>query len=329
MVSLKDVARELDLSVGLVSKVLSGRMGTTGVSAEKRDRIIAMAQQKGFVPNRTARALRSGRVGTVGVFLHPLGERGTDISENILRGIADGLASSSYHLWLTFFERDSDFHRTMELVNIRRQADALIVAGVSHPELMARLEELDRNDLPVVMSEEELTPAHLANICIDTVQQGRLPTEHLIARGCRRIAEISKKKSRHIGYLEAMKSAGLDTGGLVYEADGFKVIDGRLGVRQLLASGTTFDGIVCHSDHQALGAIQELMAHGIRVPDQVRVTGVDDSALCEVSPVPLTSISAEGRRIGLATVEAVLQRLDGKPVSSHVIQPQLIQRDSS
>jgi LacI family transcriptional regulator len=329
MVSLKDVARELDLSVGLVSKVLSGRMGTTGVSAEKRDRIITMAKAKGFVPNRTARALRSGRVGTVGVFLHPLGERGTDLSENILHGIADGLASSSYHLWLTFFERDTDFHRTMDASNIRRQADALIVAGVSHPELIPRLKELDHDVLPVVISEEELSPEQLTNICVDTHRQGRLPTEHLIARGCRRIAEISHKKKRHLGYLDAMKDAVLSTQGLIAEVNGFKVIDGRMGVRQLLDKGIDFDGLVCHSDHQALGAIQELVARGIRVPDQVRVTGVDDSALCEVSPVPLTSITAEGHSIGLATVEAVLQKLDGKQAASRLIQPRLIQRDST
>jgi LacI family transcriptional regulator len=265
----------------------------------------------------------------VGVFIHPWGEQGTEISEGFLRGVAEGLASSFYHLWLTFFERDIEFHRTKEMTTIRGEADALIVAGIPHPNLFSTIEELDRTELPVILSEEDAKPGVLANFAVDTVQQGRLPTEHLIAQGCRHIAEICTMKSRHQGYLEAMKAAGLSTQGLIVKRESFKVPDGRMAVRNLLASKVPFDGLVCHSDHQALGAIHELLAHGIRVPEQVRITGVDDSALCEVSPVPLTSVTSEAKRVGLATVSAVLKRLNGEQVSSQFIQPRLIQRGSS
>ncbi len=328
MVSLKDVARELDLSVGLVSKVLNSRMGTTGVSAEKRERIIALAKAKGFVPNRVAQALRSGRVGTIGVFLHPMGEPGTEISETILRGMAEGLANSPFHLWLTFFEYDSDFHRTLEGDDIRRQADALIVAGVPHPDLMARFVELDRNYLPVVMhGEDEAGP--LTQVSVDNHLQGFLPTKHLIAQGCRRIAHVCTTRIRQQGYLDAMRSANLPTDGLILSAEKFNAQEGRVAVRKLIEGNVPFDGLVCQSDHQAFGAIQELMARGIRVPEQVRVTGVDDSPLCDLSPVPLTSVTAEGRALGRGLVSATLQRFENKQASSLLIQPRLIQRASS
>jgi LacI family transcriptional regulator len=315
--------------MGLVSKVLSGKMGTTGVTAEKRERILATAKARGFVPNRTARALRSGRIGTIGVFLHPLGERGVDINDNFLRGFSQGLAASSHHLWLTFFERRDDFERTLEQIDISRQADALVVAGLAHPELTARLEELDRTQVPVIISEEDVFSPQVPNISIDTFAQGRLPTQHLIARGCRRIAEVSRLPSRHRGYLEAMHNAGLETEDLVVTVPDFKVADGRLAVRQLLERGISFDGLVCHSDYQALGAIQELLARQIRVPEQVRVTGVDDSVVCDLSPVPITSVTGEGQVIGLATAKAVLERLDGKQVFSQSIQPQIVERASA
>ncbi len=73
----------------------------------------------------------------------------------------------------------------------------------------------------------------------------------------------------------------------------------------------------------------ELLAHQIRVPEQVRVTGVDDSPICEGSPVPITSVTAEATAIGLATVTAVLERLEGREVPSQLISPKLIQREST
>ncbi len=329
MVSLKDIAKELDLSIGLVSKVLSGRMGTTGVSAEKREKIIATARARDFTPNRNALALRSGHVGTIGLFLHGWGQDGSEISVRFLRGFAESLALSSYHLWLTFFADDRDFHRQLKIGDLRRQADAVVIAGARHSSLIPDLEEIDRTVLPVIMSVEDAPPSSLTNIAIDTYQQGRMPTEDLIARGCRRIALVCSVETRRQGYEDAMKDANLSTANLIVEAESFRREAGVKAVRHLLETKVPFDGVVCHSDHQAMGVLQELHAWNIRVPDQVRVIGTDDGPLCADALVPLSSVTTEPRTLGMETVAAVLKRLSGKKIPSRQIQPKLIQRESS
>lgn len=330
MVSLKDIARELDISVSLVSKVLSGRLGTSGVRAEVKEKITQRAREMGYVRNQTAVALQSGQRGAIGVLIHPWGERGTEISDRFVRGVSDALGANTYRLWLTFFEQDSDFFRRMKIEDLPRQIDALIVAGVPHPSLLPHLVNLDKSGLPVVMAEEDAKPSRLINIAIDTNCQGRLPTEHLIARGCRKVAHIAVMKSRQQGYVDALRAAGIRVERRhIISVPDYKMESGRLAVRELLRLKTPFDGIVAQSDYQAWGAIIELQARGIRIPDEVRVVGVDDSPICTLSPLAISSVTDEARQVGMEAAEAALKRLRREPATSKRLQPHMVVRASS
>lgn len=330
MVLLKDIARELSISTGLVSKVLNGRLGTTGASPAVQEKIRAKARELGYVRNATAVALQSGRTGAIGVLIHPWGERGTEISDRFLRGISDALNENTYRLWLTYFERDSDFFKRMKLEELPRQIDALVVAGVPHPSLIPHLENLDRSGLPVIMAEEGARPSRLTNISIDSYQQGRLPTEHLIQRGCRQIAHVSTMEARRKGYTDALKAAKIrvDRRCIISVPD-YKVESGRLAVRELLRLKIPFDGIVAQSDYQAWGAMNELLERGINVPAQVRIIGVDDSPICGLGSVTLSSVSDEAREVGIQTASAVIDRLQGKRTRSSYLKPRVIARAST
>ena len=109
MASLKDIAAELGLSIPLVSKVLSGNMGTTGCSEDNRQAILAKAKELGFRPNLVAQALRSGRTGSIGVFIHPLGSPGSDLIERLLMGLSTQANIRGQRLFLSFYETDRDF----------------------------------------------------------------------------------------------------------------------------------------------------------------------------------------------------------------------------
>lgn len=331
MVSLRDIARELDISVGLVSKVLNGRMGTTGVSAAKRQLILKKAQELGFVPNRTAVALRSGQIGAVGVLVHPWGESGTEISSQFIKGVSIALSSNYFNLWLSFFEFEKDFRRQIRAEDLRHQADALIVAGIPHPELIPVLEQLEKAGVPVIVAEEDHFAPSLTNIFVDVHQQGFLPTMHLIERGARRIAHIiGGSESRRQGYLDALRAASRQIDPrLVIVEENYKVESGRRAVARLLDSQTSFDGIVAQSDHQALGALYELQSRGIRVPDQVKLIGVDDSPICEISPLLLSSVTSEAQQIGEAATQSALKRINGQSVPSAKITPRVIARATS
>lgn len=332
MASLKRIAAELGVSYTLVSKVLSGRLGTTGVSEKTRSLILNRARELDYVPNRLAVALKAGRKGAVGIFLHHIGCPGSDLSDRLLRGIADGLERSGFRMWLRFFTTDEDFFHACD-TPLKREIDGLIVAGAHHAGLMPKFRELERHRLPVVSIFADLTSRSrktVTNVEINYEAQGYLATRHLLEQGCRRLACFRTMEQRTEGFLRAHREARIKPNPrLIIRTEGFQFRHGQHSLARLHATGLSFDGLVCHSDAQAHGAINELLRFGTDVPGEVKVTGVDNSPLAEGCIVPITSVTSEMRKAGLKAVEMLLEKIEGRPAASSLLEPRLHIRNSS
>ena len=109
MPNLRDIASELNVSVSLVSKVLSGRLGNTGASRTTVEAIQIKAEQMGYRKNRAAAALATGRQNTLGVFLHRVGTATSGMTETFLAGVCDAAAANGQRLTLQFFSTSAEF----------------------------------------------------------------------------------------------------------------------------------------------------------------------------------------------------------------------------
>jgi LacI family transcriptional regulator len=326
--SLKDLARELQVSPSLVSKVLNGRLGTSRVSPELSHTIQARAAELGYHKNRTAAALAAGRHGVLGVFLHQVGVRGSGIIEELIAGIASAATRRQQRLWLTFFQNEEEFLRQCPQTHAG-EVDGLIVGGVSHPKLARTLLRLQAAGVPVVTIHDDSLDARLANVACDQELVMRLATEHLLDRGCRRLAHLGPTGERRAGFIQALRERGLEPiPELILDTD-YEYATGRLTVERLLARGLSFDGLTAQSDLLALGAMEALQHHGLSVPRQVRVVGVDDSPLCDYCPVPLTSVSQNFRRRGEMAVELMLRRIGHQDATAASVTPTLHIRQST
>ena len=332
MASLKRIAAELNVSYTLVSKVLSGRLGTTGVSEKTRHRILKKAKEIDYVPNRLAVALKAGRKGAVGIFLHHVGSPGSDVSDRLLRGMAEGLERSGSRMWLRFFNTDKEFHVACD-ARLKSEVDGLIVVGAHHPGLVPKFRDLERERVPVVSIFTELpgrSRTEHTNVEVNYEAQGYLAARHLLEQGCRRLACFRTIENRTEGFFRAHREAGIKPDPkLIIPTKAFDLCDGERSLARLRESGVSFDGIVCQSDAQANGAINALIRQGIDVPGQVKVTGVDNSPVAEDCIVPVTSVTSEMRHAGLQAVEVLLQKIEGLPVSCPTIEPSLFIRKSS
>lgn len=329
-VSLKDVAAELGVSYSLVSKVLSGRLGNTGVRPEVKEAIFKKAEEMNYRPHPLATALKMGRKGAVGVLVHPIGERGSELAHDVLRGLSAGLDEHGLRLWLRFFETDAEFTHQFDQ-RMRSEVDGLIVVGLPHPSIYDLLMELNKGGLPIVTAFEEAPIAGVPNVTENTARQCYLAARHLLARGSRRLVHLEgSMPARREGFLMAHAEAGVAVDPrLMIDCGDYRIESGAREIARLLDSGLPFDGVVAQSDHQALGAVHELLRRGKRVPDDVRVTGVDDSALCLACQVPLTSASSEMDRVGQATASLLFQLLEGGKAESVLVEPRLVIRSSS
>ena len=327
--SLKDIARELDVSFSLVSKVLSGRMGTTGASASVKEAIIRKAKEMNYRPNPLATALKQGRKGAVGALIHPMGLRGGEHISDFIKGLSSGLDDSGLRLWLRIFETDDEFARHFDQ-RARNDVDGLIVAGVSHPSTYEMVRSLHRDGLPIVTSFEYDHIEGIPNVRKDNLRSCYLTTQHLLASGRRRLAHFKTIQPRYEGFLAAHAQARIPTDPrlTIDCSDQFDYNAGVTAASALLDTGLDFDGIVAQSDHQAVGAIQELLRRGKRVPEDVSVTGVDDSALCDVCVVPITSVTSEMEAIGRKTAVLLALKIQGQTPASVVLEPRLVLRTS-
>lgn len=328
--SLKDIAQELGVSYSLVSKVLSGRMSTTGVRNDLREAIILKAKDLNYRPNPLATALKRGRKGAVGALIHPLGEQGTELTSDFIKGLSLGLDAHGLRLWLRFFETDEEFSRQFDQ-RLRNELDGLIVAGIPHPSTYSQLLALHDDGLPIVTAIEGQEIPGIPNVTKDNVEVGRLATRHLFSSGRRHLAHFKTGPERYEGFCSAHADAGipLDSRLVVDCQYSFSYQSGLTATASLLDSGVDFDGIVAQSDHQAIAAVHELMRRGKRVPQDVAVTGVDDSPIGQTCVVPITSVSAEMETIGRKTADLLMLRLEGKPAESLSLTPRLAPRASS
>ena len=332
MASLKQIAGELGISYTLVSKVLNGRLGTTGVSDKTRDAILRKAKELQYTPNRLAVALKAGRKGAVGIFLHHLGSPGSEISDRLLRSIAKGLEKSGFRMWLRFFTTDEEFLAACD-ERLKSEIDGLIVGGVGHGKLMVNLQEIDQQGLPVVSVFNDILAcpgASVTNVVVDYEMQGFLAARHLLQQGCRRLAHFRTIDRRYKGFLRAHSESNVKVDPkLVIAAKGFSFEDGKRCLERLLKTKAAFDGIVCQSDAQAVGVATELALRGVDVPGEVKLTGIDNCPLAEYCITPLTSVTSGMQKAGLKAVELLLKRIDGQAVSSVMIEPHLVERKSS
>ncbi len=330
-VSLKDIAQSADVSISLVSKVLNNRLGTTGVSPELADKIRQQAEKLHYRQNASAIALRQGRHDVIGVIIHRYGEPGSGLVENMVEGISSIARSRQKKLILNFVETDEEF---LEICKSAHQGnmDGMIIGGLPHMKLKSSIARLRENGLPIVTIHDRPIHAEIPNVGIDQAAIGGLATLHLVEQGCTRIAHIFHNEKRHDGYTDAMGEAGLAVEPeLLFNAGTmrYSYLAGETAATAFLDRKCGFDGIVCDSDQQAAGVINLLQERGIRVPQDVKVTGMDNAPFCEYIRPSITSISQKTRNAGELAMHMFLEMESGGRVEGAMLEPELFVRQSS
>jgi GntR family transcriptional regulator, arabinose operon transcriptional repressor len=291
-------------------------------------RAVRELQQSGFV-DRVAgsgtfvrdRAQQSREGLLFGLIIPDLGE--TEIFEPICQGIARSNAAAGHALlWAHADAGESD--RAKQALELCRQSISRSVAGVFFAplELDARakqvnrhvLESLRKAGIPVVLldrrPEEPSSGMRCDLVGIDNHRAGFLATEHVLNAGARRVVfasfsqQASSVDSRIRGYRDALAMHGRES---VAEWV-FPYLKGE--ALPLPSKKTRFDAVVCANDKIAGGVMHSLLNRGVRIPEDVRIVGIDDVAYASLLPVPLTTVHQPCHDIGEAALHTMLERID-------------------
>jgi DNA-binding LacI/PurR family transcriptional regulator len=299
--TLLDIANEAGVSKGLVSMVLSGSSGPSAATAE---RVLAVADRLGYRANRTAALLARRRSRLLGVTIIPSNGFHGELVEEI-QATAD---AAGYELVLGSITASHDERRSIETL-IDSRCEALLLLGPTMPgkELATLIE-----GVPAVCVGRalDLPQVDVGRGAGRAGRSGRLV--HLVSLGHRRIVHVDGgpgriAEARRRAYRAAVRRHGLTAvvlpGGLT-EQDGASALDGLGSVRDVTA-------VVAFNDRSAVGVIDRLEREGVSVPDDVSVTGFDDSILARHTRIDLTTVNQAHLEQAHLAVQAVIERLDG------------------
>jgi LacI family transcriptional regulator len=319
--SLSTIARKLNVSISLVSKVLNNRLGNTGVRQELIDQIHRTAKELGYRKNHSALSLLSNRQNTIGLMLHRHGEIGSGLVETLLHGMEEQTRASQLRISIQFF-RDADEFRAKRGVFHTGMIDGLIVGGVMHPEIVPDMLMMQEEGLHVVTVYNQVLSPKIPNIGVPDAELTELGTTHLIQKGCRRILHICTLPSREKGYRSALRAAGIPVRKelMIPASHYFNVDSGEEAVMRAMEQGMEFDAVSAESDAQAVGALRALLRSGKRVPEDVMIAGVDDAPISQHSVIPITSVSQRNFTRGalaVRTLEALIAGRTPEPYELH------------
>lgn len=311
--TMKDVAVLAGVSPKTVSNVITEAFT---VRDETRARVEAAMDELDFVPNLSARGLRNGRSG---IFALALPDTSTAFSGSLIRaGVA---AAHERGLVMHLEDTLSAPEREYSLVSRARthQIDGLILNPVRLSDSV--VEHVAH--LPPVVLIGEVEQHRTDRVFVNSRAAGRTLAEHMIAQGARRIAvvggapaadgETATMQQRIAGVDEALIEAGLDTDPrLRADAQDWSITGGATGMRTLLERRVDFDALICFTDSIALGALHELRVAGLRVPEDVLVSGVDDVEHAAFAGPPLTTIRFDHHRYMASALDLLATRFDDR-----------------
>jgi LacI family transcriptional regulator len=331
---MKDIARDLGVSVVTVSKVLRNH---EDIGERTRKRVLDRVKELNYRPNLAARGLVTGHTYLVGLvvpdLLHPF-------FAEVAKALSKALLKKGYYLIISSSEEDPELEEREIDQLLGRRLDALVIAtSCATPEIFERMEK--QGGPPYVLIDRRFTGLAANFVGVDDEVAGAIATEHLASIGCKRIAHLrgpdnSPGIGRLKGYRETLLKHGLKAlpeyvsasrSGDVHSRE-----SGVAAMRELLQLKPRPDGVFCYNDPTAMGAIDAILDAGLRVPQDIAVIGCGNGHYNDSLRVPLSSIDQNTQQIGERAARLTLALLEAKTPprrKSIIIDPSLVIRASS
>lgn len=330
-VTIKDIAKEANVSIATVSRVINGK--TEGVGEETRARVEEIIRRQKYHPNRIARGLVTRRTNILALLLPNIDN---PFFSSLARGIEDVANKNGYNVILC----NSDNNNTKEKDYIRvlkeSKVDGIIFTSVT-TKSSSNIDMLMKHGIPFVLLDRSFSNVDVPLIYTDGEEGMYQVVHHLTEYKHREIAYISGPEGnsaatqRRVGYERALKEAGISVDEKLIRVGNYTIESGEKHVADLLAKGIPFTAVACANDLMAIGVLRELKKRGIKVPEEISVTGYDDSYVAELVSPKLTTVSQPVYQMGCAAAEMIIRKIEeeGLPEKTIVFEPRLVIREST
>ena len=330
-ITIKDIARALNLSTSTVSRALRD---SYEISPETKRLVIEYAERLNYRPNPIALSLKENRSRAIGVIVPQIAN---NFFSQVINGIEAAAYSRGYYVFI--FQSHESYERELVTVQqaVDRKADGLLISLSSSTSDVSLLHTLQEKKLPIVLFDRVSAELDVPCVTSDNFGGAFAATEHLIQTGRRRIAHItippyiSITQERLAGYRAALDQYGLPYDERLVRYADFSQTDIGPIIDDLLAQAP--DAFLAASDRLAIGCLSALKKRNIAIPEAVSLIGFTNTPVADLLAPSLSTVEQPALEMGQVAAWRLIDLIEGKnrhPQSNTVrIATQLVLRASS
>jgi LacI family transcriptional regulator len=308
-ITIKDIARKLNLSASTVSRALRNH---PDISPETKRKIVALAEQYDYHPNSIAQSLQTRKSRTIGIIV-------PEIKHHFFSFAISGIDEVAYEAGYTIMVCQSSESYDREVINtqalLSHRVAGLLVSVSQETREIGHLESAVRRSVPLVLFDRVCETLPVSRVMVDDYQGAYQATTHLVQQGYRRIAHlagpayISIGRQRFKGYRDALKDNGREFDPELVIAGGFKERDGAVAAARILTMVAPPDAIFAVNDPVAIGAFMHIKEAGLVIPDDMAVVGFSNNPISSYIEPALTTIDQPAYEIGKAAANLLLEEI--------------------
>lgn len=343
-ITLKQIARELEVSVSTVSKALRN---SAEISEDTKQKVQAFAKLYNYRPNNIALSLKNRKTNTIGIIIPEIVHH---FFSKVIRGVELVANKRGYNVIVGL----SNESFSKEVINMEMLANGSIdgfILSISKETQQLQdyhhFNETMSQGMPIVMFDRVVSDMNCDKVIVDDLNGAKNAVEKLISNGCKSIALITTKdyvsvgKLRTQGYLEALENHQIQP-----KADLILKIDDTLDyethldaleneIEQLFRANNDIDGVFAVNELYALSAMKVARKLGLNIPEDVQVIGFTDGVLSKHSTPSLTTVSQHAQQMGEKAADLLINKLENyvETEEDHfqtvIIATELIEREST
>lgn len=331
-VTIKDIARTLNVSVATVSRAFNDKYD---VKKETREMILNKARELGYKPNPIARKLLQKHSYNIGVIVP---EFVNSFFPTVIIGIQQVLLEKNYQVIIMQSNECADIELKNMISLENSMVDGLLLSLSRETRHSEYLEQLIAEQFPVVLFNRVSEELPVSKVVFNDYKWAVFATEHLIEQGYRDILHLSGPRNLQLiqdrirGFKKAMEKHGLPVTESQIVECGIFIEDGERTMERLIREGRIPDAIFATNDPTAIGAMKVLKKHGYKIPQDVGVVGFSNTQMAEIVEPALTSVRQPTTEMGRVAAELLLEQITSEtppPPKTVVLDGELIIRESS
>lgn len=330
-ITIKDIAKELSLSVSTVSRAIQN---DKNIRRETKEIVLAAVERMGYKPNPVALNLKYGRSNTIGVIVP---EMITPFASLVIEGIQKVLYPKGYKVIITQSNENSQEERENILMMEKFMVDGIIVCLSHHSANSKDYQRIQENGIPIVFYDRIPDDINASKVIVNDYVKSFFITEHLIKQGCKRIAHLRAPDyvlnsiERYRGYKDCLVKHNIPCHEELVVQTGMTIEDGKVAVAELYEKGVVIDGLFAFTDTLAIGAMMFLRQQNIRIPQDVAVAGFSGTVLSTIVYPQLTTVHQPHQQMGQVAAQLILEKIKEPttPNQTIVLDAEIIIRNST